>query len=55
MKIMPGAVMDEETSATGEERDSMRTDIGNKVQETEQELLPKDCDSLQATATHYKN
>ena len=39
---MPGAVTLEKTTATGEERDTMETDIGNKVQETEQELAPQD-------------
>ena len=35
---MSGAVTVEETTATGEERDEMGTNIGNKIQETEQVL-----------------
>ena len=34
---MPGAVTVEETTATMEERDAKEIDIGNKVQETEQD------------------
>ena len=41
MEIMPEAVTVEETTTTGEERDAMETDMGNKVQETEQELPPQ--------------
>ena len=42
MKLLPGAVTGEETTATGEERDTMGTGIGNKVQEKNLEHPPKD-------------
>ena len=42
MKIMPGAVAVDETTATGEERGATETNIWNKVQETEQEFPPQD-------------
>ena len=41
MKIITEAVTLEESTATGEEDDAMETQIGNNVQETEQELPPR--------------
>ena len=42
MKIMPGAVTVKKTTATEEKRNAMETNLGNKVQENEQELAPQD-------------
>ena len=42
MKIMPGPVTVKKTTATEEKRNAMETDIGNTVQENEQELAPQD-------------
>ena len=39
---MPGAVTVKKTTATEENRNAMETDIGNTVQENEQELAPQD-------------
>ena len=42
MKIMLGAVTVKKTTATEEKRNAIETNIGNKVQENEQELAPQD-------------
>ena len=39
---MPGAVTVVKETATGEQRDAIGTNIGNKVQDTGQELRPHD-------------
>ena len=38
---MPRSVTVEEKTATGEERDAMETNIGKKIQDTDQEFPPQ--------------